>query len=64
MRLKFVNSEGEELILPTENKFILQEWDGFANFAHSLSTSKAPEQIGATVINRVFDPRTLNIAFW
>jgi hypothetical protein len=63
MNLEIINSEGESLILPQNDKLILQQWDGFATPSHSLVTDKAPDQIGSTVINKVFDSRTINIDF-
>lgn len=63
MNIEIINSKGEMLILPQNDKFILQQWDGFATPSHSLITAKAPEQIGSTVINRTFSVRTLNIDF-
>jgi len=62
MQIIITNSQEQTLTLPDDN-FILQEWNGFASLAHSLKTSKAPKQIGATVINRIFSPRNLNIQF-
>jgi len=63
MLISFINSEGDILSLPETNKFILNEWSGFANTAHSLKETKAPNQIGTTVINRIFQSRVIDLQF-
>lgn len=63
MKLTISTSKGERLILPFQDELTLQQWDGFANTNHNLVTSKAPDQIGSTVINKIFNPRALNIQF-
>lgn len=63
MQLKIINDNDDILILPTSDKYILQEWSGFAYPTHSIATAKAPNQDGATVIKKNFDTRTLDIQF-
>ncbi|SDI95377.1 Phage tail protein [Halanaerobium congolense] len=63
MLISFINSEGGVLTLPENNKFILNDWAGFANTSHSLKENKAPEQIGTTIINRIFSSRVIDLQF-
>ena len=63
MLISFINSDGDILSLPETNKFILNEWSGFANTTHSLKETKAPDQIGTTVINRIFQSRVIDLQF-
>jgi hypothetical protein len=63
MFIKIDNSEGDSFILPQINKYILNSWDGFAYIPQSIVTEKAPEQIGTTVVNRIFESRALNVDF-
>lgn len=63
MKLILTNFEGDVLELTQNDKYILVGWNGFASTAHSLVTDKAPDQIGTTVINKIFESRNLNINF-
>ena len=63
MNIEIENSDGDILSLPTTNKYILQEWDGFAYPTHNNVTEKAPNQYGSTVVDKVYNSRNMNIQF-
>lgn len=63
MIISFINSENQIMTFLEQENIILQQWDGFANTAHSLRENKAPGQIGSTVINKIYQPRAINIQF-
>lgn len=63
MLLVWTNSKNEQIVLPQENKYILNGWSGFSSIAQALNTEKAPCQFGSSIINQSFENRALNIQF-
>lgn len=63
MNIEIENNDGDILQLPATDRYILQEWSGFAYPTHSIITEKAPNQYGSTVINKIYNNRELSIQF-
>lgn len=63
MLIVWTNSKNEQIVLPQENKYILNSWSGFSSIAQTLNTEKAPGQFGSSIINQSFENRALNIQF-
>lgn len=63
MLLSFINKNGKSITLPKGENLILQDWSGFANNNTELVTNKAPDQIGFTVVKKIYNSRAMNIQF-